>query len=251
MPRKKPNYSPLPGFPIEIKFQCMEEIEKYFSGNSIQCRECGHHFRALPRHLAHHHEISADEYRERHGLPWLRGLTSGHLHVRLSQQAKEDGAVSHIGGPRPAKGRKLTVRNYCPARVNARRVYPREVYFLIADRVSAGEALLTICNEDGAPHISSVFHFMSKDGEFASYWGRKAAPAMLRWQTAVRQNLTSGRVSKAIMMAASGHSAKDIAKETGYSEANARMFLRGGNWGEVRKSIILADSISELNGGEQ
>jgi hypothetical protein len=57
-------------------FKTRREIERYFSGNTIECLLCGRHFKRLQTHLAAKHDMTADEYKERFGLPWTRGLTS-------------------------------------------------------------------------------------------------------------------------------------------------------------------------------
>lgn len=45
-------------------------------GERVQCHECGRWFRALASHLARAHELSTQEYRQRHGLPRTQPLTS-------------------------------------------------------------------------------------------------------------------------------------------------------------------------------
>lgn len=42
--------------------------------DALQCRECGTWYRGLGAHLAHKHQISADDYRTRYGLPVSRSL---------------------------------------------------------------------------------------------------------------------------------------------------------------------------------
>jgi ROS/MUCR transcriptional regulator protein len=57
-------------------FHTREEIERYFSSETIECLLCGRRFRRLGQHLAAKHDMSVDDYRHRFGLPWSRGLTS-------------------------------------------------------------------------------------------------------------------------------------------------------------------------------
>jgi hypothetical protein len=57
-------------------FKTRLEVESYFSGDTIECLLCRRHFKRLQSHLAAKHRMSADEYKERFGLPWTRGLTS-------------------------------------------------------------------------------------------------------------------------------------------------------------------------------
>lgn len=55
-------------------FTTKEEIEEYFSHDKIQCLECGKWYRALNTHLRLSHEITVDDYRDKYGLPYQRGL---------------------------------------------------------------------------------------------------------------------------------------------------------------------------------
>jgi ROS/MUCR transcriptional regulator protein len=57
-------------------FKKRPDIERYFSGNRIECLICGRHFKRLQTHLAAKHGMAADDYKKRFGLPWTRGLTS-------------------------------------------------------------------------------------------------------------------------------------------------------------------------------
>ena len=57
-------------------FKTRRDVERYFSGDTIECLICGRHFKRLPRHLAAKHSLSADHYKKRFGLAWTRGLTS-------------------------------------------------------------------------------------------------------------------------------------------------------------------------------
>jgi hypothetical protein len=57
-------------------FRTRREVNRYLGGRTIQCLICGRHFRRLAFHLVAKHDIPADEYRMRFGLPWTRGLSS-------------------------------------------------------------------------------------------------------------------------------------------------------------------------------
>lgn len=70
-------------------FKTVFEIENYFSGDKIECLVCGKWFKELGWHLKKKHNMQCDEYREKYGLPWTRGLVSEELHVRKSDMAKK------------------------------------------------------------------------------------------------------------------------------------------------------------------
>jgi hypothetical protein len=57
-------------------FKTRREIERYFSGDTIECLICGRHFQRLQTHLAVKHAVAADAYKRQFGRPWTRGLIS-------------------------------------------------------------------------------------------------------------------------------------------------------------------------------
>ena len=82
---KRNNKRDIPGFPWEGKFTTKTEIDKYFSNDDgIQCLLCGRLLGTLQNHLELVHGVSHDEYRERYGLPWRKGLVSRALSKRRS-----------------------------------------------------------------------------------------------------------------------------------------------------------------------
>ena len=57
-----------------VIFTTPEEIEAYFATPKIQCLECGKRYKSLGVHLLTMHEMSTDDYRAAHGIPWTYGL---------------------------------------------------------------------------------------------------------------------------------------------------------------------------------
>ena len=57
-------------------FRTRQQVERCFSSETIECLLCSRRFRRLGHHLASKHDMNADDYRRRFGLPWSRGLTS-------------------------------------------------------------------------------------------------------------------------------------------------------------------------------
>ena len=67
----------IPGFPWKGTFKSKFEVDRYFSHKKgIQCLICGRFLRSLQNHLQQVHGVSNNEYRERYGLPWRKGLVS-------------------------------------------------------------------------------------------------------------------------------------------------------------------------------
>lgn len=69
-------------------FDNPEALNAYFSGDRIECLVCHKTFRNLGIHLKNGHGIEADVYREQHGIPWTRGLTSAASKEAYSAHAK-------------------------------------------------------------------------------------------------------------------------------------------------------------------
>ena len=74
---KQNNKHSNPGFPWKGKFTTKSEVAQYFSNDEgIQCLLCGRFMGTLQNHLQLVHGVSHEEYRERYGLPWRKGLVS-------------------------------------------------------------------------------------------------------------------------------------------------------------------------------
>ena len=78
----------LPGFPKIEPFKTRKEVDKYFSTEKIQCLLCGKHYKRLGNHLQPIHEITEDEYRQRFGLPYSRGLVCPSTWGKYHTEAK-------------------------------------------------------------------------------------------------------------------------------------------------------------------
>ncbi|UQA91376.1 MucR family transcriptional regulator [Streptomyces halobius] len=79
----------------------------------VQCLECRQWFRALPAHLNRREGLTADEYRERHGLAATHPLVSSDLSERWRQQTTarlHAGDVVPIAERMPPEGRAAAGR---------------------------------------------------------------------------------------------------------------------------------------------
>ena len=72
---KKQNFYSLDGYPITDKFSSINAINEYLNGEKITCLLCGRHYKSITAHISVH-GISTDEYKEKYGLPYSKGLTS-------------------------------------------------------------------------------------------------------------------------------------------------------------------------------
>jgi predicted transcriptional regulator len=86
----------LPGYPVTSPLQTPEDLAKYFGGDKIICLLCGKTYRTLAKHLQDIHEISADEYRQRYGIPENFSLScqaTFELHSEWAKWAIENGIL--------------------------------------------------------------------------------------------------------------------------------------------------------------
>ena len=82
---KQDNKHSIPGFPWKGKFTTRGEVDRYFSNDEgIQCLLCGRFMGTLNNHLQLVHGVSHEEYRERYGLPWRKGLVARAVSLKLS-----------------------------------------------------------------------------------------------------------------------------------------------------------------------
>lgn len=80
------------GYPIESKVFTHQEVLEYFNRDTITCLMCGKEFKAIrPFHLSYVHNMTMDEYRERYGLPYTKGLLS-----KISHDKQKDRMISLI-----------------------------------------------------------------------------------------------------------------------------------------------------------
>jgi hypothetical protein len=64
-------------WPLNVPpFTTLQEVREYVSGNRIQCLCCGRWFKRLQRLHLQLHGMTADDYRQRFGIPWNTSLTS-------------------------------------------------------------------------------------------------------------------------------------------------------------------------------
>ena len=72
-----------------MKFETKEEVDEYFSGEKIECLECGKMFFSLGNHITRIHHISVDEYKTKYGLPATRGLAGTIAYKNYSDHVKD------------------------------------------------------------------------------------------------------------------------------------------------------------------
>lgn len=167
-------------FPWHGKFETKTEIDEYLSGHKIQCLLCGKQFKALPTHLERTHNITADDYRDRYGLPWRRGLCG----VELSEKMRKNMLDRRKDGFRPnilAAQKKSVTANRRPDQpflvkakndnlkpvIDKQRKYCDQDFWnvlekMLHEKVGLNEA----CKDPKMPRIKSVSMYAKKNAEY-------------------------------------------------------------------------------------
>lgn len=98
-----------------MKFQSLYDVREYLSGDRIECLVCGKSFRRLQAKHLLLHDLDADGYRERFGIPWSYSLTSAVSREKSSKSIgeKQLAAIRDTKRPGGRLGRKH--RQHCPA----------------------------------------------------------------------------------------------------------------------------------------
>lgn len=77
------------GYPKEFVFSNVEELNNYLNSEKITCLLCGKKFKSLGHHIMGIHQMSVDDYKEKYGIPFTRGLTSESTTLKHTINAKK------------------------------------------------------------------------------------------------------------------------------------------------------------------
>lgn len=80
----------LPGYPITEKFKCVEEIDAYLSGERVACLICGKEYVALAPHIKRIHNVDAEDYKVRYGIPQSYGLAGAPFLKRRADNGRSE-----------------------------------------------------------------------------------------------------------------------------------------------------------------
>ncbi len=169
----------LPGYPRQGKIETKEEVEVYFSGDKIQCLLCGKWYKQLAVHLSLIHGVRVDEYRERYGLPWSRGLScrdTKNKRSRLARRLMLEGKITPIDTSRPMKKKhqrhaqpfNRDLKHRCLTLLDSiGPKYTREDYEKVIDRMRKQQRCLKdVCGDPDLPGSQAVRSFMKKNPEY-------------------------------------------------------------------------------------
>ncbi len=157
----------LQGFPWEGKFETKEEVDAYLCGDKIQCLLCGKWFiRLAGAHLIQRHNLTSDDYKERYGIPWGRGLIGESLREEKSIRSKKLLAKKKIGpllkGWVDRDKRKKGQRRPPACIMNDLTKWRKEDYEAILERMMTEQR--TLCDVCGDPDLpgSCLFSVYAK-----------------------------------------------------------------------------------------
>jgi hypothetical protein len=105
------------GYPKQDAFQTNEEIAAYLRGDKIACLLCGKFYRQLSPHIARIHDVPADEYKSRFGIPQCVGLVGEGKGDGARRYWTSEEARANLEKMRAANGRapKLNPKPTVPA----------------------------------------------------------------------------------------------------------------------------------------
>ena len=169
MERRAARRHTLPGYPVEAGQMSKEEIDAYFGGDKITCLMCGKSYRSLGLHLPRIHGMTADDYRQRFGLPWRRGLTSATSNAAYSAPSRkrheenpkhlmtvcEKGRRSANMAPRRQRFRvhnDASLENI--ANATPKGFYPEGVFDEFVARVASGRTVKDVATDGDMPSRS-------------------------------------------------------------------------------------------------
>jgi hypothetical protein len=83
----------MPGYPVEKPFETREEVNNYLNSDRLICLLCGKTYKSLCTHVRVH-GITADDYKEKYGLPFGCGLTcesTRKMNIKHGQRLRDEG----------------------------------------------------------------------------------------------------------------------------------------------------------------
>ena len=226
-----------------MKFKTKEEVDRYFSGEKIECLECGELFLSLGVHILRIHNINVDEYKTKYGLPSIGGLVGTSAREKHSVHVKDliERGIVKLNCTFPEKAR-TTIRKRLPPYYltdlknykksglkkynDARRLSDDEVNKIIEEIQQTDESLPVICKKLKLSRTSgSLKHIYHRKPEFF----QKISEA--------REIYRKKRVEQ-VQMLLKEHSREEVAKQLQISIAQVRCIaLEIDRWSPSRETI--------------
>jgi len=117
-----------------MKFKSLDEVNHYFSGETVECLECQKFFHHLANHVMMKHHIKPDEYKAKYNIPLTYSL-SGQSYKKKQSRALtkriQSGDFNYSHLPKAVKKAKTAPRT----RTKINRTKNSADYLLIRDQL--------------------------------------------------------------------------------------------------------------------
>lgn len=167
-----------PGYPWEGKFATRAEVDRYLSGENIECLLCGRMLKSLGLHLSRIHGVTEEKYKERYGLPLTRGLVCEETHGNYSKSVTErPDRIDHI--KRLASEFQPLVasakRRKSPIQYAGTEEYSENEWDSYIAEIYGGKTPREVSCMPGMPGTTTVFRKRLSDKEFDDRLGAAVA----------------------------------------------------------------------------
>lgn len=165
------------GYPWDGKFETIEQVNEYFSGDRITCLLCGRSLKKLGIHINKIHGTSDEKYRETFGIPWRRGLICEPTKETLSKNAVKRGFGQSDNKEYREKAHNSKHRKRCKAvlklandaflKINGlTSPYNAQDAEEFARRILSGRSYGSVSSDADMPSVSWFYSFRKMNPEF-------------------------------------------------------------------------------------
>jgi hypothetical protein len=162
-------------------FGTKAEIDDYFCGNKVQCLLCGKWFKTLHQHLGRTHDVTVDDYRERYGLPWRRGLCGAGTSEKISKNmlkrrrrgfrppielAQKKSVQASTRRPDQPFLVKAKTESLKPIIKKLRKYKDSDFKNVLVKMLREKKSLSEACRDAGTPHYWAVAKYAKKNAEY-------------------------------------------------------------------------------------
>ena len=161
-------------------FEDKVDLIAYIDGDKIKCLECGRWFRGLGTHIVQAHDMTAADYKQKHGIPQKVGLVgteTRQIKASLTKSLHNSGKLSvetaHSKRPVYSKSRKKPPYQQKKffqrgLEVNKANAYPNEIYEEYLRRLETVRSLQSVSNDSDMPSIVIIYRRARKEPEFSA-----------------------------------------------------------------------------------
>lgn len=214
----------LEGYPIPPRPFTAEEVRDYLGGDSITCLRCGRSFQSMGKHLFLVHQLTAEEYRDMYGLPWMTGLSSKPSRERRGEATKrgqEESGYEPVpptnAAPRPGRFQpfhRQRLEELACKMVGRPNPYGAEDFAKLVEQIVQGAKLADITG-NGAPSTRWFFDWRAQHPEARKLFEERmdAAPFHLQCASGLSPGARFTQAIRDLREAGKGDTA--IARELG------------------------------------